>query len=346
MENTTHTDEGGYILLYVLLAMTLFAILASSVLKSTVEDVELGAQELAAVKAQAAADAAAECISYWARQPDFPFNTNTDVKTFNCNTGAASADFASISRNQDWCTADTEPYTLPNLANGGCAEVTVDVLPRLVTDLFTGPSGPEASRTRLCSVRVRATGYDDCATKAVSRVRWETIGGWATNPANPNTNAATLIGDPPALSDPTVSPEGYSMEAVVAPHAVLQVEVSGVAGTLHESNAIEVMGDRIGAWIPPGVGAVNEVVWYQVVDDAALGAFAGSVRYEFRDDYDPTDTDPLFTAFEEPTLMTVEVPGNMPPSFYRIAVRVRYGALVYDDVMVYLDVTRAGRGQE
>ena len=313
-----------------MLSMTLFAVLATSIVKSTVEDVELGAQELSAVKAQSAADAAVECFSYWARRPEFPFNTNTPAVAFDCDTGPDSPSLSGINTGpQTECTPYTAPpYTLPQLANGSCSVVTIEVLPRYVGTIF-----PSSGSTPLCSIRIKAEGYDDCGAKEVSRVRWETIGGWPSDD-NPD-NEVDLEGDEPATG--SASADGHSIDASIEEYAVLQVEVSGVPSTTHESNTIEIENQYIGV-VPP----LGEVVWYRLVDTAALGAQGADTVAEF-DDGDDT---PIFSAFNESTTMRVSVPGDVPEGFYRLGVRVSYGSAVYEDMLVYLDVTNSGRGQE
>lgn len=325
---TKKSGEQGYILLYVMLSMTLFAVLATSIVKSTVEDVELGAQELSAVRAQSAADAAVECFSYWARRPEFPFNTNTPAMAFDCDTGANSSNLTSINTGvQTECVPTEETYQLPELANGSCSVVTIQTLPLIVPGVLD-PSP-------LCSVRIKAEGYDDCATKEVSRVRWETIGGWRDAGSTDDWVEAEFKGVAPTLD--SASADGHGIDVSIEDYAVLQVEVSGVPSTTHESNTIEIENTYVGAARPLG-----EVVWYRLYDKTALGSWGVNTIEEF----DDGDSTTIFSAFNESTTMRVSVPGDLEEGFYPLAVRVSYGSAVYDDVLVYLNVTNSGRGQE
>lgn len=325
--HTTTHEDGGYILAYVMIAITLFVALASSVVRSAVRDVELSAQELTAVQAQAASDAAIECISYWARQPEFPFNTNTPAQPINCVMGGGSGGsfttptVPSATQCSPLVGENAWTQTIPTLSNGSYARVTVEVQPLLVDTLYP-------STSPFCSIRIRAEGYDSTGT--VSRTRWEDVGGWQSSGTRaafrPNTYA---------LRGP-VFPTGatYNLQATVDTYAVLQVEVSGVSTTAHESNWVKVTATKVGSGIAP----LGEVVGYKVVN---TGGITG-LQWEFNDGVDDT----RFSAFNASSRLRVSIPGNTPTGVYSIAVQVYYGQDTFDEEWVYVNVVRSNQGQQ
>lgn len=156
------TQQQGYILFYVLIALSLFASFAVTVLVSTVRDLETSGLELATVRARFAAEGAAECTSFWLRKARI---TEVDL-TSQCNTQTGTETFTITPQDYTNSPASCETQTFSydtNYPNGTCARVTADIL--------QNPSMPQ-----LCILSAHVDGYSgDCGASESQRSIWFTL---------------------------------------------------------------------------------------------------------------------------------------------------------------------------
>ena len=163
-----HLHEHGYILLYTILAASLFAVVATSILSSTLRELSVSEQSLQTIKARFAAEAALECISYWDGK-DYPSTLNpiSDADSrISCDTLVSSVWFdrppAVIT---DECSNYSRSFVMGPFFDGdnACAEVDIIV-------------NQNVNFSELCSVEVAATGFNDCDTREVERTVWSQQG--------------------------------------------------------------------------------------------------------------------------------------------------------------------------
>lgn len=155
----------GYILLYTILAASLFAVLATGILAVTLRELDLSEQSIEAAKARWAAEAGAECIQFWDR--GLPASAlNTTVPGFiniSCVTEGATVieEFTKDAEGTAECVGWDRTFLINPIFAGGtsCAEVRVEIEPIAVF--------PEA-----CKVKIRSRGFNDCTTRAVERIVW------------------------------------------------------------------------------------------------------------------------------------------------------------------------------
>ena len=165
-----HTTNSGYILYYIIIAVGFFGALASSVLTSTLRELEISDQELNTVKARFAAEAGIECIGYWQKQhTPRPLNTNgidTPPATIHCDTVITPVAYTSPGGDSD---PECEPYGPIEIEIGPFAEVN-DQCAVIELSIAQFPSNPE-----LCSTNVIVHGYSDCTENpATERSLWST----------------------------------------------------------------------------------------------------------------------------------------------------------------------------
>ena len=164
MSTSKNETSHGYILLYTILAASLFAVLATGVLVSTLRELELSDQSIEAAKARWAAEAGVECIHYWDRDGDFSA-LDTTVEGFvdiSCVTETGTVevfrkDFAGTSECEKW---GHEFLINPIFAGGtSCAEVRVEVVPLEFYE-------------QACKVKITSRGFNNCNTREVERIVW------------------------------------------------------------------------------------------------------------------------------------------------------------------------------
>jgi hypothetical protein len=234
MLHTAHTaqkNENGFILLYVVISIVIFMALAISVVSTTITQVELGAQELAAVRATVAADMGLECINYYMSKPSRPFDTMSNPAVITCGPGMSfqpERDYASTA-----CVQSTSsPYSIgPLPGTGSYAQVIVETWPRRIN--ISGQPAKE-----FCAFRVAVDGCDgNCASASAVRTRWEEFGGFGL-PQVINKPAASLpaveeLNDPEPIGWPN-----YGVTLFASSSAVLQVPYSDNPDVYTESNTL------------------------------------------------------------------------------------------------------------
>jgi hypothetical protein len=153
--NRDNTKERGYVLLYVIIAGSLFAALAASILISALRELEISEQEMSAVKARFAAESGVECISYWqATNWPRPLDTTGPASTIHCNTLITNESFTSPGPSGD-DECDEYSHTMQigpfESANDQCADVIIEIEQHIATPL-------------VCTTNVTVHGYSDCTT--------------------------------------------------------------------------------------------------------------------------------------------------------------------------------------
>jgi hypothetical protein len=353
--NQKHTslnsEAGGFILLYVVIAITLFVGLSASIVSSTVNQVEMGAQELAAVRANMAADMALECINYYANVPGRVFDTNNITTPAGGITCGPVAGFTPMRFPGTTCVAATssdvfgEPYqvALPN--GGACADVTITTWPRQIV-IAGGPT------YNYCAIRVRVDGHDgDCGSSDAVRTRWEDIGGFgvpsptnkAANTVPPNENYRDLTG-----------PTGYQVVLYASSTALLQAQHSATAGVRTQTNSVvlSLKGP------PPPAGPFGPVIGVSVRESiellTALTSAGEDLDIQLTDmngvRINDTRSSGAGLRYNESFQLTIGVPGGMPlPAssqsvVYLIRVTAHYPN-ASSSVILPLEILRNARGQ-
>jgi type II secretory pathway pseudopilin PulG len=164
----SRAQQRGYVLLYTLIAASLFGILATGVLVSTLRELTLSEQSIENVKARWSAEAAVECVKYW-NSTVYPsaFNTVGDVApVIYCDTPTQSSNWG---------------FSRPLSGLTVCEEYPVSILE--MEGFF--PGDRSCSRTEvtvrqnphwsdICDVTMQTWGYNDCETRDVERTIWTT----------------------------------------------------------------------------------------------------------------------------------------------------------------------------
>jgi len=156
--------ENGYVLYYVIIAVGFFAALATSVLTSTLRELEISDQELNAIKARFAAEAGVECITYWqTKYWPRPLDTTRPAYTIHCDTLITPASYTSPGEDAD---AECDPYSYTmrigpfDTANDQCADIEINITQHPATSM-------------VCSTQVITHGYSDCsASPDTQRSLW------------------------------------------------------------------------------------------------------------------------------------------------------------------------------
>ncbi len=153
--------EQGYILIYTVIAITVFAVLATQLTQSTFRELNIVDRELTALLANGAVDAALECILYWNDNPDtiYAFNTNTAAYDVTCESRTSSVTFTTSDEDYGGSTCNDKTYnafTL-ELSNGSCAHAVVSV--------------EQLEGGYACKTIVDIEGLDDCDNPSTFRTR-------------------------------------------------------------------------------------------------------------------------------------------------------------------------------
>jgi len=162
--HSTGTTQ-GYILLYTILAATLFSVVATGLLMSTLRELQTSDQSIEAAKARWAAEAGIECIQYWDRiqNPSRLSTESAGTDPMYCLTESGSS--VTFSKNAE-NTLECEPWGATDIlinpiftGSTACAEVSfrVDPLPHYPI---------------VCKVQITSRGYNDCTTREVERIVW------------------------------------------------------------------------------------------------------------------------------------------------------------------------------
>lgn len=164
-------DNSGYVLIYTVLAISLFVYIATSLTGSIIREIDLSDTEMASLKASGASDMGMECAQYWQYETGVPaFSLNAGTVVIRCDTPAGNYSFATGNGSQrlgptDPCetpsgdTAKTYPDFTIKLNNDSCAILQISVKQK-------------ASNFTTCDVSVRSTGLDNCDNPTTERVRW------------------------------------------------------------------------------------------------------------------------------------------------------------------------------
>jgi hypothetical protein len=165
----SHNDERGYVLLYTLLAASLFGVLATGVLLSTLREISLSEVSVLKVKARWAAEAGVECVKYWDSEfiPS-AFNTTGETPVeISCDTLVAPWSELFV-RPESGTTDCNGGYDVPIFRMGpfypgdnACALTEVTVADNLLI--------PE-----ICNVTLNTRGFNDCTTRETEIVIWST----------------------------------------------------------------------------------------------------------------------------------------------------------------------------
>jgi hypothetical protein len=156
--NTKNTK--GYILFYVVIAGGLFFALATSVLTSTLRELEISEQELNATKARFAAESGVECITYWQTTNwPRPLDTTGPSATIHCDTQLTSQNFTSPGQDGDpECDEYTHTMSIGPFTstNDQCADIEIRITEHPATPL-------------VCSTQVVTHGYSDCSSNPLTQ---------------------------------------------------------------------------------------------------------------------------------------------------------------------------------
>lgn len=162
--NKEKQDHSGYILLYVVIAGSLFVALASSILISTLRELEISEQEMNAVQARFAAEAGVECITYWQTTGwPRPLDTTGPASTIHCDTLMTPKSFTSPGPDGNpECDAYSHVMKIGPFksTNDQCADIEIDIKQHTATPM-------------VCTTNVTVHGYSDCSSDpAVQRSIW------------------------------------------------------------------------------------------------------------------------------------------------------------------------------
>jgi hypothetical protein len=154
--------NSGYILVYTVLAISLFVYIATSLTGSIIREIDLSDAEIAAQKAGMAADVGMECARYWQFDSGLQaFSTNAGTQIIRCDTPAGSVSFSTANgaAGGDCDSSKTYSDFVIPLSDGSCTTVSVTV----------SPMNPV---TTTCMTAIRSVGHDNCANPTTERIRW------------------------------------------------------------------------------------------------------------------------------------------------------------------------------
>jgi hypothetical protein len=185
---TTVRTDTGYILLYSLIMITLFASIAAGVVVGMVRDLENAGLEAEVIKAANAASSGLECASKWQSGGALSFDTNAPASVVTCHTGG----YGNICE----VTGNPIPST-GGLSGGDCTLTTIAGDPgdtdACIDQTYTmkyGPIGssdgscvaleihvtPNLSESLVCDVNITSRGYSDCGPAPLAeRAFWGTF---------------------------------------------------------------------------------------------------------------------------------------------------------------------------
>ena len=156
--------ERGYILVYTILALVVFILFVTQFTRSTLRELSITDNELAAIIATGAVDAGLECIMYWNDHPTMyaPFNTNTPAENILCESSVDSVGMTTDDSTLAGNCVDHSyaPMTLA-LPNGSCVTMQVRV----------EPIGGGVTCKTIASVE----GTDSCTNPTTYRTRRSTL---------------------------------------------------------------------------------------------------------------------------------------------------------------------------
>jgi type II secretory pathway pseudopilin PulG len=341
--------ENGFILLYVVIAVTIFVALASSVVSGTVTQVELGAQELSAVRSTMAADMALECASYYATHPERPFYTNTPAVNIICGPGMNFNSYNGAANVNQLCVADSA-FVSPDLTlsdgSGGvsCARIGITTRPRTIR-VQTGGStfGPYYY---FCAHEIRADGYDGACGSENVRTKWERVGGYdATLFPDPTTVDARVAGVMPAqdVGTPDLNiPTAKRVSLTTSSSSVFQIERSTLSGFKSKTNPIKFTLSNLGASVNPIGPVIGIRVQTSTALDTALIPTSAVADIEISTPAGAPVTEGLYAG--DSFNLTVGVPADLATGVYLLRVTARYLSAT-SSVIVPLEVYSSTRGQ-
>jgi type II secretory pathway pseudopilin PulG len=151
----TERAPSGFILIYTILAIGVFAVLVTEVMYGTLREIDTSDNEIGATVANGAADAGLECVNYWQKQ-GYPFNSSTPGVTIRCESSAGAATLTTLDDTDAVCEDHTYPTITMPFPGGACAQITIQTV---------------AAGGAYCEINATVIGMDNCASPTTYRTR-------------------------------------------------------------------------------------------------------------------------------------------------------------------------------